>query len=359
MIIVNTTALRSGGALTILQQFVKAIPNDSFRYLLFVDESIVFDEIPSNVRIVSLNKRSFLKRFLWDAYGLNNWLKRNHIEPQIALSLQNTNFHLTKSCPNFVYYHQPLPLFPFRWNPFKTRERNLWFYKNIYPYFVKLFINSQTEVFVQLEYIKDGFSSRFNFPKNKIHVVFPNVLLPQQQTKSDLHSIISKTNAFNLFYPATSIFYKNHEILFKSFSLIDKKLPIRIVLYLSLGDVFRPMYTFENIEVISVGHIPTEDMYEWYTNMDALVFPSYIETLGLPLIEAASVGLPIIASDLPYAHEVLKGYEGVKYVDYADAEVWGNMILALASAPKAKFSSFFRENNNSWNNLFQIIKQTI
>jgi len=38
------------------------------------------------------------------------------------------------------------------------------------------------------------------------------------------------------------------------------------------------------------------------------LFPSYIETFGLPLIEAAAFGLPIGVANEAYAHEVLKGY---------------------------------------------------
>jgi glycosyltransferase involved in cell wall biosynthesis len=155
------------------------------------------------------------------------------------------------------------------------------------------------------------------------------------------------------------MFYKNHEILFNAFSLIDKKLSVRIVLYLSLKKDFNSLYSFENIEIISVGQIPHEDMYEWYSKMDALVFPSYIETLGLPLIEAASLGIPLIASDLPYSREVLNGYEGSKYVNHTDAEDWGNVLLNLASTPKIRYSPFRRENKNSWNSLFQIIKRKI
>jgi glycosyltransferase involved in cell wall biosynthesis len=39
---------------------------------------------------------------------------------------------------------------------------------------------------------------------------------------------------------------------------------------------------------------------------DMLVFPSLCESFGLPLVEAISVNKPIVAADLPYAHEVAK-----------------------------------------------------
>lgn len=78
-----------------------------------------------------------------------------------------------------------------------------------------------------------------------------------------------------------------------------------------------------------LGRIPYERVLAMYKACDALVFPSYIETYGLPLIEAASLGIPIIAADLPYAREVLAGYDGAMFVAYNDAYAWKKAISSL------------------------------
>lgn len=58
----------------------------------------------------------------------------------------------------------------------------------------------------------------------------------------------------------------------------------------------------------------------------ALIFPSYIETVGLPLVEAMSVGAVILAADCEYAHEVLDGYENAFLFDpFKPAELAGLM----------------------------------
>ena len=36
-----------------------------------------------------------------------------------------------------------------------------------------------------------------------------------------------------------------------------------------------------------------------YSNATALVFPSYVEGFGLPLVEAMQRGLPAMGSDIP------------------------------------------------------------
>jgi hypothetical protein len=67
-IVVNASALRSGGALSILQQFVKEVPDDGHEYLIFVDESVKLQYTQDNIQIVPVNVISFRKRFAWDAF---------------------------------------------------------------------------------------------------------------------------------------------------------------------------------------------------------------------------------------------------------------------------------------------------
>lgn len=64
--------------------------------------------------------------------------------------------------------------------------------------------------------------------------------------------------------------------------------------------------------------------------MSALIFPSYIETVGLPLVEAMSVGAVILAADCEYAHEVLDGYENAFFFDpFKPAKLVELMILYI------------------------------
>ena len=53
-----------------------------------------------------------------------------------------------------------------------------------------------------------------------------------------------------------------------------------------------------------------------YRNARALVFPSYVEGFGLPLVEAMQRGLPVMASDIPVFREV--GNDFIAYFDLND-----------------------------------------
>jgi glycosyltransferase involved in cell wall biosynthesis len=69
------------------------------------------------------------------------------------------------------------------------------------------------------------------------------------------------------------------------------------------------------------------DLNEFYMKMDCLVFPSLYEGFGLPLIEAMSYGIPIIASDIPTNNEII-GDSGLIVGDF-ETLTWKRAIESL------------------------------
>ena len=348
VIIVNATALDSSGALTILKQFVASTPINEFDFVIFISDKVNLSYSQSNIRLVKIsNVKSFYRRFLWDTLGVRLWLKRNNVKPFASLSLQNTNFLTGNSIPNYIYYHQPIRFYSQKWSFLEKEQRILWFYKKIYPFFVQIFINKKTKIFVQLECIKFGFSKRFNFPKNRISVITPKFELPSLNPIKDIELPKDK---INIFYPATTHFYKNHSVVVDALKLLNDD---KIVLYLTCSKEELNVNT-DNINVKFCGKMPFEDVLGMYKMCDALIFPSYIETYGLPLLEAASLGLLVLVADLPYSREVLFGYEGARFIDYSNSEIWANEISRIKKGEK--FSPFYPPTKESWATLFEKIK---
>ena len=56
-----------------------------------------------------------------------------------------------------------------------------------------------------------------------------------------------------------------------------------------------------------VGFMSREKLYETYAQTDCLVFPSRVETWGLPISEFAAFDKPKLLAHLPYAHETAAG----------------------------------------------------
>ena len=72
------------------------------------------------------------------------------------------------------------------------------------------------------------------------------------------------------------------------------------------------------------------DVATWLRHARALLFPSFTEGYGMPLVEALSLGVPVIASDLPVFREIAGAIPD--YLDPLDGVGWMAKIEAY-SAP--------------------------
>ena len=81
--------------------------------------------------------------------------------------------------------------------------------------------------------------------------------------------------------------------------------------------------------VIFTGNIDDIELYEWYKDAKALIFPSFYEGFGLPIIEAMQFNLPIICSDIPVFREI--GKENLLYFDPNDpSDICKRMVDVLS-----------------------------
>jgi glycosyltransferase involved in cell wall biosynthesis len=69
--------------------------------------------------------------------------------------------------------------------------------------------------------------------------------------------------------------------------------------------------------VVHAGHFNYDQLHNLYERADVFVFPSFTESFGLPLVEAMSCGLPVVASDTPVNREICG--EAARYFDTFDA----------------------------------------
>ena len=70
-----------------------------------------------------------------------------------------------------------------------------------------------------------------------------------------------------------------------------------------------------------------------------LVFPSRVETWGLPISEFKPSGKPMILADLPYAHESASGAEKVTFFKISDIDGLARQMRLVISG---KISNFVR-----------------
>lgn len=360
IIIVNTSALRSSGALAVYHQFIAHLQCyvGSHRWIIFVDPSVE-QPIIDGVTYISDGNHSWRHRIAWEHGGLKRWLKQRNIIPDVIVSLQNTGSVI--ECKQVIYYHQPLPFYPRKWNLLKAKERMMWLYKHIYPFFVSSTLNDKTDVVVQIPFIKRGFCKKYKFAEDKVHVLFPDV------EKIEADKIIAanlSADCFHFIYPATPFPYKEHKTLVEALHILRQSNPsvfakIRIHFTISIGEfpLLEQLIVAYGVgeQFVFDGVMCHENLLSFYKASWGLLFPSTIETLGLPLLEAAAFGLPIIASDLDYAHEVLNGYEGVMFAKTENCQKWADLIVRVCE--EAPTFEPLTPKGSSWGKFFELINR--
>ena len=68
------------------------------------------------------------------------------------------------------------------------------------------------------------------------------------------------------------------------------------------------------------GFMNRDELFATYKEADCLVFPSKVETWGLPISEFAQFGKPMLLADLPYAHETAMGSKETAFFNVQEAD---------------------------------------
>jgi glycosyltransferase involved in cell wall biosynthesis len=77
--------------------------------------------------------------------------------------------------------------------------------------------------------------------------------------------------------------------------------------------------------IIEISSAKDDELQNWLRNSIALLFPSFIEGYGIPLIEAISQKVPVIASNLPIFHEIVGNTPD--YIHPLDGPKWIDTII--------------------------------
>ncbi|CAH2714883.1 hypothetical protein BACCIP111895_02059 [Neobacillus rhizosphaerae] len=346
------------GALSILNDFYDEVKSHHDKNInwIFVLSKPELQET-ENIKILRFPwiKKSWAHRVLFDSFVAAKLIKKYKIEK--VLSFQNVIIPKT-NIPQILYVHQPLPFVSYK---FSLMENTIfWIYQNIIGNKIIHSIKNASKVIVQSEWMKQACREKSGVKNEKIDVIFPNINIDiKEYFKPNLDSLST------FFYPAGASIYKNHKIIIDACkNLKNENLKDFKVIFTLNGDendyikkLFKEVKD-HHLPIDFVGSLTRENVFELYTK-SILIFPSYIETYGLPLLETRLHGGVILASDSPFSNEILNKYENAYFFNPFHSEDLF-MLMKKIIQQKVEYKNVEETHFlNSYNRKMKIIDKII
>lgn len=314
--LVYDVAADSGGAVTVLKSFYEEFSKDTENEYIFV---LSVFELPEtqNIKVVNFPwiKKSPLHRMYFDQFAAHRLVKKYQADK--VLSLQNIGLPHA-GVPQTVYEHNALPFAEYKFRPWEAFRP--WYSQQILGRMMKRSIRQAEKVMVQTNWMKNEIIRQCGIPADKVEVKFP----PVEMLKTEPWHLDEKCPVF--FYPAGAPAYKNHRTVLKACELLQEKgcEDYEVIWTVTGGEndgirAIRREAEERKLPIRFRGSMPRQELFDLYAR-SVLVFPSYIETIGLPLLEARSAGAWILAADCLYARDGVGDYERADFFPVFDAE---------------------------------------
>ena len=322
-IVVSAVNLRKGGTLTILRECLYYLSSSKwakgYRVIALVHKkelafypNIEYVEIPDTIK--SWGRR------LWCEYITMYFLSKKWAPVFLWLSLHDTTPNVQAE-RQAVYCQTSFPFLQWRWRDWIFDYKIVLF--SLFTRFAyRINIKRNRYLIVQADWLRKGLAGMFHMPQERF-IVAP----PELNIQRNVSSFPMK-DGFTFFFPATPDCHKNFEQLCEATRLLEKefgkgKFQVWITINGKENRYTRWLYRkWGKVDSLRFsGFMDKEKLYAAYAAADCLVFPSRVETWGLPISEFAVFGKPMLLADLPYAYETAAGCSNVAFFNPSDPQI--------------------------------------
>ena len=329
-IVISGINIVEAGPKSIMTDFLRelgSLNDPDFRIVALVNSKKLFNI--QNIEYIEFpkSKKSWFNRLYYEYWyfkkfskelGADYWISMHDMTPNVA-------------CKNlYVYCHNATPYY---WPSLKD-----WRYGGraslfslFYIYLYGINIKKNKGVIVQQAWLRERFSKRFGL-KNII-VAYPKVT--ELQTNQFSKKGKGQGPLKKLIYPSFPRSFKNFEIICQAYEKLSRPYQDKIEVFLTLDKQMNPYANhvigkYEHLKGIKfVGQLKRDEVFDYYDKVDALLFPSKLESWGLPITEFKNFDKPIFLADLPYARETLGGYAAGYFFNPNKSEQLTELLVAL------------------------------
>jgi glycosyltransferase involved in cell wall biosynthesis len=268
-------------------------------------------------------KTSWLRRLALEWFGFKKisqqvktdlWLSLHDITPRVTAGRQA------------VYCHNPSIFYRISLRE-AFQEPVFLLFNLFYGFLYGAFIKRNSHIIVQQEWLRQEFLKRYGHLP--IVVAHPSEeVMPTQENIRLKESIV-------FLYPALPRVFKNIEVLGEAANILHKRkldnFEIRVTTSGAENKYAKWLKKrFDKTPGLRfIGRQDVSQMSQQYSEASAVVFPSRLETWGLPITEAKSRCLPLLVADAPYARETVGAYDDVSFFPANKAEALADQMHAM------------------------------
>ena len=331
IILVNGISAKVGGGLSVLNSFldwlIEANVNQTIRWLIVVPETFDTSKFVGRPGITFftfglMSKKSLLP--ITHVYTIPKIVRDLTVDA--VLNFSDLPVKTKKS--QLQLFDWPYPLFP---------EFKLWNVgggKHLFLRIVKFLYIKLTASYVDLYILQvESMGKRFErfYPSARY-----KLMISPFEIKENVHCNFDSSQFLKRDLLCLSAYYphKNLEMLINVSKLLkENNVETRFILTLKEDDLGVQSF-FEKIRqakveqyFYNIGVVDRSDVPTIFKHVEALILPTLMETFCLPLYEAMSHGLPVLVSDIDFAHDACG--ESGWYFDPTSAEAIAECILVF------------------------------
>lgn len=331
--VISAVNIISGGPLTVLNSLLVSLSKEQTKnvqyFVLTSFANVINKEVQNNSSFLIIEmpwacKNIFTRLFFEYAYlyfwsrtkSIYLWLSLNDVTPNVVAEHRVT------------YFHNPSPFMPFK----RMLVKNSLFVLYGLLYNLVYFINIKKNDFVvvQQKWMAHIVSRRYH-PKCVL------TALPVQNSNTEI-SVRSKNkiSTETLFcFPAFPRFFKNYEVIGEAVILLENMGYAKFSVIFTLTGAENKYSSMIKRKYGHLAHIQFAgllnrlEMDSLYSQADVLIFPSLLETWGLPISEFKVYGKPMLVAECPYANETVGRYPWVSFFDPLSAQELASLMAKI------------------------------
>lgn len=357
VIVVSAVNLVEGGTLSVLQDCLLELSarwSHEYDILALVHKADIVGVEGVRYLEYPLSKRSWFLRLYFEYFGFKELSKA--IQPELWLSLHDTTPNVV-SRRRAVYCHNPSPFYRISLRE-AWLEPKFFLFNLLYRFVYRINISKNDFVIVQQEWLRQRFREMFGV--ETCVVAHPDIKYSIQETGKPKNSCETV-----FFFPSLPRVFKNIEIIGEAARILEREGRNNIKVLLTIDGAENRYSRWLHRRygdcplIVFLGRVTRDQVYAHYGRSDCLIFPSRLETWGMPLTEFKAFKKPILAADLPYAHETIGNYGLARFFSPDDPVALASLMIDIASGNNVfdttNFSPPAEPYAKGWRELFEIL----